>query len=324
MDKKPEFKDEVDFRDLLRKPWKLFGYSYIYFLLILTALGISYMENITVIGKNSVMPTVLVDSSSFVQDIPYESPKSLPPVDVMKVATPTPDLIGKGRDLFRANCSSCHGDDGQGDGPVAITLNPKPRNFHSLAGWTNGSKISQIYKTLQDGVPGTGMASFSYMPPLDRFALIHYARSFATGPVDGASQPTDTPQELEALETTYQLSKGVNTPGQIPVTKAIRIIEREAAPEVANVSELVKDARDPRSGAGLEVFDRVARDKSKIFAGLLYNNTSSLQSIDQFTKAVTANPIQLGFKAEVVQLSSSEWMALYQFISGLKAQRGRS
>jgi mono/diheme cytochrome c family protein len=318
MDKKPEFKDEVDFRDLLRKPWKLFGYSYIYFLLILTAVGISYMENLTAIGKNSVMPTVLADSSSFVQDIPYESPKSLPPVDVMKVAIPTPDLIARGGDLFRANCSSCHGDNGEGNGPAAITLNPKPRNFHSLAGWTNGSKISQIYKTLQDGVPETGMASFSYMPPLDRFALSHYVRSFATG------QPADSPEEMQALETAYQLSKGVNTPGQIPVRKAAQIIEREAAPELARASELAKGIGDPQSGIGTEVFDRVARDKSKIFAGLLYNNTSSLQSIDQFIKAVTANPLQLGFKAEVVQLSSSEWMALYQFIGGLKARRGQS
>jgi mono/diheme cytochrome c family protein len=322
MDTKPEFKDEVDFRDLLRKPWKLFGYSYIYFLLILTAVGIAYMENLTVIGKNSVMPTVLADSSSFVQDIPYESPKSLPPVDVMKVSKPTPDLIAKGRDLFRANCSSCHGDNGEGNGPAAITLDPKPRNFHSLAGWTHGSKISQIYKTLQEGVPGTGMASFSYMPPLDRFALIHYVRSFASSPVNGAGQPTDTPQELEALETTYQLSKGVNTPGQIPVTKATRIIEREAAPEVTRVSELAKGTGDLQFGTGRKIFDRVARDKSKIIAGLLFNNNQSLTSLDQFIKAVTANPVQLGFKAEVLQLSVSEWGALYQLINELKARRG--
>jgi len=322
MDKKPEFKDEVDFRELLRKPWKLFGYSYIYFLLVLTALGISYMENLTVIGKNSVIPTVLGDSSSFVQDIPYESPKALPPVDVMKVAKPTPDLMEKGRELFRANCSSCHGDNGLGDGPAGVTLNPKPRNFHSLAGWTSGSKISQIYKTLQDGVPGTGMAPFNYMPPLDRFELIHFVRSFATRPVNGAGQPTDTPEELEGLETTYQLSKGVNTPGQIPVRKATQIIERETAPAVARVSELVKSSGDPRSGTGLEIFDRVARDKSKILAGLLYNSSSSLGSLDRFIKAVTGSPIQLGFKAEVVQLTPSEWTALYQFMNELKARRG--
>jgi len=316
MDTKPEFKDEVDFRELLRKPWKLFGYSYIYFLLILTAVGISYMENLTVIGKNSVMATVLADSSSFVQDIPYESPKSLPPVDVMKVSRPTPDLIAKGKDLFRANCSSCHGDNGEGDGSAGVMLNPKPRNFHSLAGWTNGPKISQIYKTLQDGVPGTGMASFSYMPPLDRFALIHYVQSFATG------QPTDTPQELEALETTYQLSKGVNTPGQIPVRKATQIIEREAAPEIAQVAALAKGIGDPRSGIGSDIFDRMAQEKYKILAGLLYNSNSSLSSLGQFIKSVSANPIPLGFKAEVLQLSATEWTALYQFMIELKARRG--
>ena len=274
------------------------------------------MENLTVIGKNSVMPTVLSDSSSFVRDIAYESPKSLPPVDVIKVSKPTTDLIAKGRDLFQSNCSSCHGDNGDGNGPAAITLNPKPRNFHSLAGWTNGSKISQIYKTLQDGVPGSAMASFSYMPPLDRFALIHYVRSFASG------QPMDTPQELQALETTYQLSKGVNTPGQIPVVKATRIIESEVAPEAARVAEAAKGVGDARGGPGAVLFDRVARDRSKILAGLLYNSTGSLRSLDRFIQAVTADPIQLGFKAEVLRLSASDWAALYQFLNGLKARRG--
>jgi mono/diheme cytochrome c family protein len=316
MGKISEFKEQVDFHELLSKPRKLFGYSYIYFLLILTAVGIAYMENLTVIGKNSVMPAVLTDSSSFVQDIPYESPRSLPPVDVMKVSKPTPDLIAKGRDLFQANCSSCHGDNGEGNGPAAITLNPKPRNFHSLAGWTNGSKISQLYKTLQDGVPGSAMASFSYMPPLDRFALIHYVRSFASG------QPTDTQQELEALETTYQLSKGVNTPGQIPIVKATRIIESEVAPEVTRVSEIANSVGDPRSGGGVTIFDRVARDKSKVLSGLLFTNNSSLTSLDRFIQAVSADPIQLGFKAEVLRLSASDWAALYQFINGLKARRG--
>jgi hypothetical protein len=122
---------------------------------------------------------------------------------------------------------------------------------------------------------------------------------------------------------TYQLSKGVNTPGQIPIVKATRIIESEVAPEVTRVSEIANSVGDPRSGGGVTIFDRVARDKSKIIAGLLFNNNQSLTSLDQFIKAVTANPVQLGFKAEVLQLSVSEWGALYQLINELKARRGQ-
>jgi mono/diheme cytochrome c family protein len=316
MDKKPDLKAEIDFKDLIRKPEKLFGYSYVLFVLVLAVLGISYMENLTAIGKNSVRASVLTDSSSFVQDIPFQVARSLPPVDVMKASTSTPELVDKGKDLFRTTCASCHGDNGEGDGPTAVTLNPKPRNFHQSAGWKNGSKISQIYKTLQEGIPGSAMASFNYLPPLDRFALIHYVRSLSAG------QPIDSQPELQGLETTYQLSKGTNTPGQIPVKKAVQIVEGEVAPEVARIAALTGSLEGQTKSAGLQVFERIARDKNRIFAGLLFNSNSSLQSVDQFIKTVSAEPTQLGFKAEVVQLSASDWTSLYQFLNELKARRG--
>ena len=35
-----------------------------------------------------------------------------------------------GKEIFLAkNCQSCHGDGGEGNGPLAVTLDPKPRNF---------------------------------------------------------------------------------------------------------------------------------------------------------------------------------------------------
>ena len=43
------------------------------------------------------------------------------------VATAGDAAAGKGP--FEANCSSCHGLTGKGDGPVGAALNPKPRDF---------------------------------------------------------------------------------------------------------------------------------------------------------------------------------------------------
>jgi len=47
---------------------------------------------------------------------------------------------------FQANCASCHGPAGAGDGPVAVALNPKPRNF---------AEGDFQYDTDGDGTPGT-------------------------------------------------------------------------------------------------------------------------------------------------------------------------
>ena len=314
MEKKPDLKAEIDFMDLLRKPSKLFGYSYIYFIVILGGLGYLYVDNLTVIGKNAVSPVVLKDSSGFFEDIALQSPRVLQPVDVMKVSVSSADLLQKGRELFKANCSSCHGDNGEGNGSASAALNPKPRNFHSLQGWTNGSKISQIYKTLQEGITKNGMASFGYLAPADRFAMIHYVRSFAAG------HPVDTPQELQSLETTYQLSKGSNTPGQIPIRVAERNIVAESNPSVAHVDELAASMTTGIGNSGEELFVRLARDRRKALTALVEGAASG--TVDQFVKVVSADPVQIGFRAEVVQLSQAQWTALFQYVNSLRARKG--
>lgn len=314
MDTKSDLKPEIDFRDLLKKPRKLFGYSYFYFLIVLMGLGISYVGNLTVIGKNAMPAVVLKDSTAFVADIPFQSPAALPPVDVVKVSVPSPEMIERGKDLFRANCSSCHGENGGGDGPAGAVMNPKPRNFRTLAGWTNGSKVSQIYKTLQEGIIKNGMASYSYMPPADRFAMIHYVRTFATG------QPIDTPEELQALETTYQLSKGMSTPGQIPVKKALQTVISEHESSVRRIAQMAEETRTAMS-EGAEVFSRVVRDRSRVLTAFTYARPE-ITDLDQFAKMVSADPVELGFSADVVQLSATEWSMLLQYIRETRRRGG--
>lgn len=74
---------------------------------------------------------------------------------------PLDPALQKGKDAFAMNCSSCHGDNGSGDGPAAASLNPKPRNFKAPAAeWKNGNTEEGILKTLNNGVPGTGMVSY--------------------------------------------------------------------------------------------------------------------------------------------------------------------
>jgi len=40
-----------------------------------------------------------------------------------------PEAIGRGSKLYKTNCLICHGDSGQGDGPVAQTLEHPPANL---------------------------------------------------------------------------------------------------------------------------------------------------------------------------------------------------
>lgn len=95
------------------------------------------------------------------------------PSKFKKPWNPTDELVTHGKELYNIQCVSCHGTQGLGDGPAAAGLNPKPRNFTQEAGWINGRKPSQIFKTLKEGV-GKGMASFATLPAEDRWALSHY------------------------------------------------------------------------------------------------------------------------------------------------------
>ena len=87
------------------------------------------------------------------------------------------EQLKKGAELYAANCASCHGEKGLGNGAAAAALNPKPRNFAADKGnWKNTSSPLGIFKTLANGIAGGSMASYSNLPEEDRWALTHYVR----------------------------------------------------------------------------------------------------------------------------------------------------
>lgn len=74
-----------------------------------------------------------------------------------------------GREVWYKNCDACHGAHGQGDGPRADRMQPRPTNL--LAGRTL-SQAGEL-QLLRDGSPGTGMPGFGGKLP-DRHILAVY------------------------------------------------------------------------------------------------------------------------------------------------------
>ena len=71
---------------------------------------------------------------------PPQPPRAPEPEDIAKIMAPAAakkpedyDWSGgdpnHGRELYELYCSNCHGARGAGDGPLAVTLDPKPRDF---------------------------------------------------------------------------------------------------------------------------------------------------------------------------------------------------
>ena len=82
-------------------------------------------------------------------------------------------LVEKGKATYGIYCVACHGPTGAGDGSVAPTLNPRPRNF-GAGKFKQGSSVRQIFETLGKGVPGSAMVKFTNLSEEDRWALAYY------------------------------------------------------------------------------------------------------------------------------------------------------
>jgi mono/diheme cytochrome c family protein len=69
-------------------------------------------------------------------------------------ASGTDGGIGQKYTMF---CVSCHGENGDGNGPAGVALMPKPRNFKDVAWWEsgNGADKERLYAVLKLGGGGT-------------------------------------------------------------------------------------------------------------------------------------------------------------------------
>jgi mono/diheme cytochrome c family protein len=92
------------------------------------------------------------------------------------------ESIAQGQTLYVPNCVPCHGVSGKGDGPVGLTLNPRPADLtlHAVPGvHTDG----QLYDWITNGYPASPMPAFGdYLSDEDRWNLVNYIRTLA--PID--------------------------------------------------------------------------------------------------------------------------------------------
>lgn len=93
--------------------------------------------------------------------------------------SPTSAVLAEGRKLYAANCAICHGAEGHGDGPQALTLKPPPADLSR----TMSLPIARddfLYWTVADGGKqfGSAMPAFkSVLKPHEIWAVITALRS---------------------------------------------------------------------------------------------------------------------------------------------------
>ncbi len=304
MGNKRKIESEIDFKALLKNPIRLFGLVYIYFIVIALAIGIYFVKSMDEISFNTV-PGTSLDTLNIVREIETKVGGIKPAMDLALITNPTPDFIAKGKTQYESACASCHGNEGKGDGVAAVALDPKPRNFHSAAGWTNGRTFYDIYKSVNDGVPGTGMSAYEFLSPEDRVAIIHYIRTMADYPEVTLAEVNDK------LDATYNLSAGISDPYNIPIQKSIT---------------LLTDENQKNIDLSIVISDRILNDKVNS-ASLLKENVLDIEKVvytyitklnkkdyNNFLQKLNSDPVALGFRASVVNLMDKDLRTIYSYL----------
>ena len=104
----------------------------------------------------------------------FQRPVRLAPAD-----EPAADLA-RGQAVYQERCVQCHGVSGDGQGPAAKYMYPKPRDYRrGLFKFTStpyGSRPlrSDLVRTVKQGVRGTSMPGFSLLPEHDLQAVVDY------------------------------------------------------------------------------------------------------------------------------------------------------
>ena len=288
-------------------PEVLFGGIYIYILFVIVAVGIFYLGNLNNISRQSTPPDI--SQVKEVTDLSLKEPRSVPPIDILKMSKPTDELIAKGKTIFSNICSTCHGIEGAGAGPGAVGLNPAPRNFTQNEGWINGRTISGMFTTLEDGIPNSAMVAYDYLTPEDKLSVIHYIRtSFMKDP------PVDSDSDLEGLDQLYNLSAGVELPGQIPIENAEELIIKQSESKTKRVEKAFSLITKESNSGSVKLLTGVTGDLKSALSSLV-NSNSWRNSESAFIDFVTINVNQNGFNGDVFNLSSTEWNTLYNYLT---------
>jgi mono/diheme cytochrome c family protein len=118
----------------------------------------------------------------------FRGPPRPPQPPAVPQATPEELRLAHGRELYGIYCVACHGDKGDGNGPAARYLYPRPRDFTEgrfrIVSTTNSyPSDDDLMQVITRGMPGSAMFPFAHLSDEDRRALVAQVRALARASV---------------------------------------------------------------------------------------------------------------------------------------------
>lgn len=121
-------------------------------------------------------------------------------ISLEEIPVTTP-LAARGAEIYAAQCASCHGASGEGNGPAARGLDPAPANLTDAAGLRDASPLD-FYRRVTIGVAGTAMPAYeASLSAADRWAVAVHATLLRLPEPEGA-----VPDSLATFDVTARMS----------------------------------------------------------------------------------------------------------------------
>jgi high-affinity iron transporter len=202
-------------------------------------------------------------------------------LDELPALTPS---LARGAEVYQANCASCHGAVGRGDGKLAVGLEPPPANLADGPALRDVSPLD-YFRRISIGTVGTAMPAFEgRLPAEDRWAAALYASVLRVPAPRG-----DVPPALRAFATTGKMSDD-------EVLAALGVKDRSDREALGRLAAVRTFQADHTGAATAQVFDQVRAQLDSAFA--LARTGDPGASARAFDAYMTFEQVERGVRAK--------------------------
>ncbi len=117
--------------------------------------------------------------------------------------------VERGKAVYHEACAPCHGDNGDGQGPVSVSLRTKPRDFRNGTFRFRSTASGQLptdydlLRLINSGIYHSAMPSFAQMSVADQYSVVEYIKTLSPLFSDSSQYPLDTVNITMPVPYTY-------------------------------------------------------------------------------------------------------------------------
>jgi mono/diheme cytochrome c family protein len=238
--------------------------------------------------------------------------------------------LRNGWSAYGVYCANCHGDRGDGRGPVGIGMNPSPRDFRrgviKYASVPSGQLPTDddLLRTIRNGLAGTPMRGWP-MPDEEARAIVQYLKTFSdrwrTGrsgvPISRARDPWQG-REAEAQERgerIYHATAQCFTchPGYLSREEMVRVVFAQSGMQIS-----ASDLRPELDEAVVQTTDWGTRVMPTDFRGATLKSGNSVPDV---YRTIAAGVGGTSMPAWQGVLPEEDLWALAHYVQGLTVRR---